>query len=268
MKNLLTLSLAVTLGLGLSSSANALVIDGKLDDWGLSHQWTPTSNNDGRGQYSYNGFTINYTVEDYTRGYDSGQVNPGYGGQAYDAEALYLTWDSANFYVALITGHDPGTPDNPSRNTFGPGDFALSFWNGVGTPTYTYGIETTGNFGQKGGIYQVSGWSKSPYWGGSYITSIAAGAKIGTASLGISATPVTGIGGGPANDKHWFYEFSAPLSAFSFNPGSKVSVYWTMNCANDMIEVDPPIGVDEPPVWALLGLTLPAVFWRRRRSIR
>jgi hypothetical protein len=262
MKKLLTLSLAVSLGLGLSNAASAITVNGDLSDWGLdwsdsdkSNGWTPNSG-------------VFYTVEDYTGGYDHGQVYPGYGGQAYDAEAIYLTWDNTNLYVALITGHDPSTLDNSSQNTFGPGDFALGFWNGIGAPTYSYGVEVTGNFGQKGGIYQVSNWSKSQYWGGNYITSIAAGTKVGMSALAISANPVTGIGIGPISDRHWVYELSAPLSAFNFNAGDKLSVYWTMNCANDMIEVDPPVGVDEPPVWALLGLTLPTMFWRRRRSIR
>ncbi len=71
-------------------------------------------------------------------------------------------------------------------------------------------------------------------------------------------------------EPHWIYELSAPLSVFGNISGKKLSVYWTMNCANDMIEADPtfPAHVDEPPVWALLGLTLPAVFWCRRRSAK
>jgi hypothetical protein len=42
-----------------------------------------------------------------------------------------------------------------------------------------------------------------------------------------------------------------------------------MNCANDIILVthDLPT-VDEPPVWALLCLTLPFVIYRRRRDSR
>ena len=62
MKKLLTLSLAVTLGLGLSNAASALVIDGKLDDWGLTNQWTPSGNVNGQGvgTYQYNGLNIYY----------------------------------------------------------------------------------------------------------------------------------------------------------------------------------------------------------------
>ncbi len=263
MKKVLTLSLTVALGLGLSGAANALSItaDGDLSDWGLhqssnSNDWIPKNG-------------VFYTVEDYTKGYDGGWVNPGWGGQAYDAEALYVTWDNASLYIALVTGHDPGTSDNPSGNTFGPGDFALAFWDGTGSPVYTYGIETTGNHNlSQGDVYAVTDWFKSPYWGGTYITSIKTGVRTGTADSVISKAPITGIGEGSAGDKHWVYELSVPWTAFNFASGSKLSVSWTMNCANDMIEVDPSLRVtrvDEPPLWALLSLTLPSLL-RRRRS--
>lgn len=260
------LLLICALGLGLSAESMAVTItvDGNLSDWGLnwsdsdnSNDWTPTPN-----------MGISYTVEDYTGGNNrNGQVNPGYGGQAYDAEALYVTWDANNLYIALVTGHSPTTPD--SNGDFGPGDFALAFWDGTGTPVYMYGIETTGNFGNKGDIYNVSEWYKSPYWGGMHITSIKNATKIGAANLAISTNPLTNIGTSTHTaDQHWVYELSAPLSIFGDIAGKKLSVYWTMNCANDMIEADPelPAHIDEPPVWALLGLTLPALTWRRRRS--
>lgn len=124
------LLLICALGLGLSAESMAVTItvDGNLSDWGLnwsdsdnSNDWTPTPN-----------MGISYTVEDYTGGNNrNGQVNPGYGGQAYDAEALYVTWDANNLYIALVTGHSPTTPD--SNGDFGPGDFALAFWDGTGT---------------------------------------------------------------------------------------------------------------------------------------
>ena len=264
------------LGLGLSAesiadviTADVITADGNLNDWGLftagSTAWTPSGDQNGTN-YLYNNLTIYYTVEDYTSG--NGYIGPGWGGQAYDAEALYVTWDAANLYIALVTGHDPTTQNNLSANTYSTGDFALAFWDG-GIPTYTYGIETTGDFGKKGGIYTVSNWSKSPLWGGQHITSISTGDKVNEANLAISTDPLTNIGTS-STDKHWIYELSAPLSAFGDIAGKKLSVYWTMNCANDMVEADPtfPTRVDEPPVWALLGLTLPAVFWRRRRSAK
>jgi len=46
-----------------------------------------------------------------------------------------------------------------------------------------------------------------------------------------------------------------------------LNISWTMNCTNDTISVKDDIPtIDEPPVWALLGLTLPVVFWRWHRS--
>ncbi len=38
----------------------------------------------------------------------SSYLNPGFGGQAYDAEALYATWDSAYLYSGLMRGRAPG----------------------------------------------------------------------------------------------------------------------------------------------------------------
>lgn len=257
------LLMACALGLGLSaeSMAGVITVNGDLSDWGLNwsdsdkgNDWTPNAG-------------IFYAVEDYTGGPNrGGRVDPGYGGQAYDAEALYVTWDANNLYIALVTGHNPMTLDN--GYDFGPGDFALAFWNGAGAPAYIYGIETTGNFGSKGDVYAVSEWSKSPYWGGNHITSIKSGVRIGAASLVVSTNPLTHIGTSTyATDQHWVYEVSVDKSIFgdAFTQYTNLDISWTMNCANDIITVQDDIPtIDEPPGWALLGLSLPAVFWRRR----
>lgn len=52
---------------------------------------------------------------------------PGWGGQAYDAEALYVHLDTSYLYLALVTGLSPNTPNNPAGNSYGPGDFAIDF---------------------------------------------------------------------------------------------------------------------------------------------
>ena len=285
MKKLLTLSLAVTLGLGLSNAASALVIDGKLDDWGLTNQWTPSGNVNGQGvgTYQYNGLNIYYTVEDYISG-NSGRVNPGYGGQAYDAEALYVTWDSTNLYIALVTGHNPNTEQDPSMYTYSAGDFALNFWNGASPDSnYEVGIRTPhqfsgGNPANIGlfttGVYQTTNddWLKDPFWHTQAVTSLDMSKLtpqdlLGQASMSIKKGPDS-IGLGPKS--HWIYEVSVAKSVFGdlLKNNDELNVSWTMNCANDVITVEDDVPVDEPPVWALLGLTLPAMFWRRRRSIR
>ena len=287
MKKLLTLSLAVTLGLGLSNAANAITVNGDLSDWGLTNQWTPSGNVNGQGAgtYQYNGLTIYYTVEDYTSG--NGFIGPGWGGQAYDAEALYVTWDAANLYIALVTGHYPNTKQE--GGDYAAGDFALNFWSGTNDNTYEFGIRTphlSNNLDQHpAGVYRTIGlsdWVLSPYWGDQLpaeqrVTSLNLQSSnlekpeslVGSADMFIKQGPDT-IGGGL--DTHWIYEVSVPIYIFKdfLKPDVELDVRWTMNCANDIIVVkdDPPVRVDEPPVWALLGLTLPAMFWRRRRSVR
>lgn len=292
------------LALGASAAARASVInvtDGGLSDWGLfvttvknRQTWTPTgSNADGSGEYVHNGLTIYYSVEDYIGG-KNGLVDPGYGGQAYDAEALYVTWDADNLYIALVTGHDPDTIDNPGGNTFAAGDFALNFWDGTsddgsiefGISTPHFEEDTNLGSGQpptnlrsnySADVYRTeegNDWQRDQYWNTSAVTSlntneIATADRVGGATMTIAKLPDRlNIGAGAKSHNHWFYEISVPTSVFGeiLSQNSDLNVSWTMNCANDVITVEDDLPtVDEPPVWALLGLTLPLVLARRRR---
>lgn len=78
-----------------------------------STSWTPHA-----GIYS--------TIEDQV-GSGAYYLNPGWGGQAYDAEALYATIIGSKLYIALATGHNPLTRQNPGSNSYGAGDFAIDF---------------------------------------------------------------------------------------------------------------------------------------------
>jgi hypothetical protein len=117
MNKILTLA-AVAVGAGLAFPAAALTIDGNLTDWGINPAtWAPAP-----------GSGIQSTIEDGTGG-GSYFLNPGWGGQAYDAEALYakLSLADQKLYIALATGHNPRTLNQPSANSYGAGDFALDF---------------------------------------------------------------------------------------------------------------------------------------------
>jgi len=287
------LLMVCTLGVGLSaeSMAGVIVVDGNLSDWGLfaeaSPTWSPKGNGSlmthakggtyyaDSGSYTHNGYQIYYTVDDYITG-GNGFLSPGYGGQAYDAEAIYLTWDAKSLYVALVTGHDPNTRNNPIGNTYSAGDFALNFWSGTDDRTYEFGIRTprqSNNIDKFADVYKTTNddWFKDPLWGTRAVTSLDTSKLIasdfaGRAIMVVQPGPKK-IGAG-SDASRWIYEISVNWSIFgALAPNSKLNVSWAMNCANDLIEVDPPLSiVDEPPVWALLGLALPAVFWRRRRS--
>lgn len=309
------LSVFCVLALGLSANSLAGVMDvinvsdGGLSDWGLflstvndRQSWTPNGNgvNSGNytytdnGSYTYNGITIYYSVEDYIRS-GSGYIGPGYGGQAYDAEALYVTWDDYNLYIALVTGHNPNTKDSPSesdpRYAAAAGDFALNFWEGTNTGSYEFGIRTPHQQTMTNGTNIVTGysatvyrtseagdWRTDPLWGTSTVTSLemsnlsGPSDVAGTATMTIQQLPNTlNIGAGPKTDNHWFYEISVPKSVFGdvLAQNSFLDISWTMNCANDVILLNDDLPtVDEPPAWALLSLTLPFVVYRRRRDNR
>jgi len=293
-KDKVLLTVCATLGLGLSaeSMASVIAVDGALSDWGLFTEANPAwSPNNGAlmtnakgsayyadsGSYTHEGHQIYYTIDDYITG-GNGFLDPGYGGQAYDAEALYVTWDAAHLYLALVTGHDPNTQQNPRKNTYSAGDFALNFWSDIDDGAYEFGVRTpnqSDNIGTfKTDIYKTTNddWLKDPLWNTGAVTSLNMDKlkdqkPVGQAEMSIKKGP-NKIGSG-SQASRWIYEVSIEKSVFSnfFGQNKELNISWAMNCANDIIlvEDDLPVSVNEPPTWALLGLTLPAVFWRRRR---
>lgn len=243
----------------MSSSAFAFNIDGNVSDWGVhqasnSSAWTPTA-----------GLVAGYTVEDQHSDY----LSPGYGGQAYDAEALYVAYDSSNLYIALATGHNPrmGTSGGPSG--YAAGDFAIDFGN---NGSWDYGIETTGSNGMtQGHVYSNVNWMLGQaYPSSAHPASILGGTDVGTGSVAYTTTPATGYGDW-TSDNHYFYEVSVPLSAFgpSWANGTPFIVHWTMNCANDAIQASASVSgvgnnLPEPGTLTLLPLGMIGIAALRR----
>lgn len=251
-------AIAATLLCASTAAHAGPTIDGNITDWGLHRtgnvsDWTPSA-------------TINhYTVEDQT-GNSGVFLNPGYGGQRYDAEAIYLSWDATNLYVLIITGLPFNNPHNPAGNSYGAGDILIDFGqNG----SFEYGMAVKGYAGlTPGSVYQVGSvnyglWSAPGVLGhpGTNPVAIKTGTQTGTGQL--AYTLVGNNMGLYAADQHYAIEAAIPilsLGAFWGN-GQKFDVQWTMYCANDIISVDPlvaPRGVPEPGVPALLAAALVA----------
>lgn len=239
----------------LSSTANAFVIDGKLNDWlgtpvGNKNDWKPTDS------------TVSYFVEDQSSYF----LNPGYGGQAYDAEAIYVKSDALNLYIAVVTGLSPGTTDYPA------GDLAFDFGN---NGSYEYGVivkgdsnKPLGGIGNQGQVYKVSQWnvglwdvngglSSTTHLPGdpAHPTTVKAGSVLGLASLVYNSTPINLLG--DQGGQHYVIE--AQISKAFFDPADLVKPFtlqWTMACANDSISVDPPSNVPTPTILPMLALGL------------
>jgi hypothetical protein len=283
-----TLALAAVLSTGSaqaallsSGSAQAFAIDGNLSDWGIhrtgnASDWTPNSS------------VAAYAVEDQTGGLNT-YLSPGYGGQAYDAEAIYVAFDRSNLYIAIATGHNPLTPDifTAAGDSYGPGDIAIDFGrNG----SFDYGIELLGSgTTTKGHVYSnvrwaLGLWTSTGAWTGYYDpiaagniakadpanpTAILRGTDVGAGTVAYTTVGQSGYGIYP-RDLHYFYEVSVPLSSFGADWGKSFDVHWSQNCANDSILVDPaPNGVPtvpEPGTLALLPLGLIGLLAVRRKK--
>ncbi|MBS3963562.1 MAG: PEP-CTERM sorting domain-containing protein [Methylomonas sp.] len=244
--------------------AASIVVDGNVSDWGLSrngnaNDWIPNR------VISSN---LEYIIEDQTGG-ASVRLFPGWGGQAYDVEALYAFTNTSHLFIALITGLSPNTPNNPAANSYGPGDFAIDFGS---DGSFEFGIETTG--ANAGAVFRISEWAYG-LWDslGNYNptnpdrrhpTSILAGILVGDGDLIYTDTPFKNMGV-HRNDAHYVIEAAIPLSVFTGFSG-KFDIHWTMNCANDALLLDPflpPSAVPEPSIIALLAFGILALSNRR-----
>jgi len=255
-KTLMHLMIVASMLTSAGAQATPISIDGDLADWGLTTSGTEADWTNVKSK--------SHQIEDQTGGLDT-YLTPGYGGQAYDAEALYVDWDNSYLYIALVTGHNPTEKDG--KNKYAPGDFAIDFGaDGI----YEFGLETTGNNNNVfAGLYTVNTWGIG-LWGANNQgpTSIINGQHVATnAQLAVSTEGIKGIGKYGA-DTHYFYEAAIPVSAFAgyWKEGTMLQVHWTMNCANDSIMADPPISVPEPGTLALLPLGLLSLLALRRRK--
>ncbi|MDP2433708.1 MAG: PEP-CTERM sorting domain-containing protein [Pseudomonadota bacterium] len=267
-----------------TGSAQAFVIDGNLNDWGVKNNGTAAGLAPDAGVKAH-------TLEDQ---HGSNYLNPGYGNQAYDAEAMYVAWDANQLYIGIMTGHSPLTLNKPSANSYGAGDIAIDFGiNGH----FDYGIELLGGATTtRGHVYSGVNWAVGLFrsngsWTGYYDpglaanraqadsthpTSILSGTDIGTGTVAYTTVGQANYGAWPG-DLHYFYEVSVPLSLFGADwaSGGNFRVHWSQNCANDSIWVDATatrlsmdtIGtVPEPGTLALLPLGMLGLMALRRNK--
>ena len=259
------LALACALAAPLTAHAASVSVDGNFADGGIRNNgtvagWTPNAG-------------VLFTVEDQSGAY----LNPGWGGQAYDAEALYLSWQTkadgqTYLNVGLITGHNPATAT--AGDSYGRGDFRTDSgragsWASALLPAHrTTSLRQGDVVAPTNANWSTGLWSDPGVYdpaNSDYVTKVSSGTDVGNATLAISSsfTNMGTLGG-----THWFYEMEIPVSVFGTHwqgasPSETFDIQWTMLCANDIIVLDPPAAaIPEPASLALvlggLGLLGPA----------
>lgn len=253
-----------------SLQASAYTIDGNFADWGLTRtgqasDWTPSAS------------VKEFIVEDQT-GPSNVFLSPGYGGQRYDAEAIYLDWDAHWLYVLIVTGLPPNNPHNPAANSYGAGDIAIDFGR---DQTWEYGMAVKDYAGlTPGTVYAATAWNygiwsapgqlATPSRPATDIVALRSGTAVGTGQLVYSSVGINNVGQ-YASDLHYVIEAALPLSAFGSNWGAggplvPFDVQWTMYCANDIITVDPLPAGQVPEPAAPLALAAAAALFSLRRA--
>ena len=150
-KNIMMLFVAVGLMLVPDlAHAFSINVDGNLSEWGVTPgAWSTVGGVRVNNSDWVPNAGILSTVEDSDPA-GTGYLNPGWGGQPFDAEAMYATYDSTNLYFAIATGKSPDLVSG-----YRPGDIAFDFGqNG----SYEYGIKTTG--ADQGGAYSAKTWAQ------------------------------------------------------------------------------------------------------------
>lgn len=223
----------------MAGTAMAITVDGNMGDWGIP-AWTGFStadNVDSPVTGYYNG--VYYWEED---GNDDSYVGPGYGWQAYDIEALYVTIDSGNLYIGVITGFWP------YDNFYNMGDIGIDV---DGDSIYEYGIDTTNGIFHSG--LTGDNWSAP---------TVPAHHQSGPASIiggGIGSPPSDPIntgtfyyGTGFMNGPSSLYVIEAEVPLTDINWDGSGSFHITQTCGNDVADLSVP----EPSTMLLFGTGL------------
>ena len=210
---------------------------------------------------------------------NGGWVNPGYGGQKFDAEYLFYKIQGNQLSIGLQTGFDI---INQNGQSFGGsqyynGDLALSFDGN--TSNYEYAIDfgnltkgytsnqtissqgtNVGTGVDTAGLYSVTSWNNDIYYGQSAPYAMSGG------SLLVAANSSNFQEGSAMSDLNLsFYNiFSFDLSSISsLGQNYSLDAHWTMSCGNDAL--DGRANVLEPGSIALLLVGFFGLFMARRK---
>lgn len=168
----------------------------------------------------------------------------------FDVEAMYLTNDATNLYLAIVTGFPIGGYDRSptifyDTYQFMPGDIFISTDDDA---SYEYGID-----------FHYSGYDPGTHTAllkevvstQDVFYSAASAANPWRILNGSNPRSVPFVYSENIND-HYVLEASVPLAYIGLQPGDPLSVHWTMECGNDELDLDARIIHTPAPAGALL----------------
>ncbi|MDN3637325.1 PEP-CTERM sorting domain-containing protein [Simiduia curdlanivorans] len=226
----------------------------------------------------WSGWTVMTVTNGDTDTLNENYVNPGYGGQAFDAEYLLYKYDASTGTLSfgLQTGFDilDGHYRTDGKDYYN-GDLALSFDGdkstyeyaidfGNLTKTYHNGVNSSynpQNIGQDAaGLYAVDTWNNDIAFDRSSPFAMSSGAFLTGGLMN------EGSGSGADLATSYYNMFSFNVGALGLSSSFlNMDAHWTMSCGNDVIEAHAEVDVPEPAPFALLGLGLLGLAIARKR---
>ncbi len=230
----------------------------------------------------FSGWTV-FGSEDQS-GSGNYQLNPGWGGQNFDAEYLFYKLQGNQLSIGLQTGFDVVSNNGQLYNNYRyyTGDLALSFDGN--NSNYEYAIDfgnLTKNYAgntkisaqgnatgvDAAGLYKANSWNNDIYYfnnGGYSAPYAVSSGSLLVAQNGSNFVEGSGIVGG---DKSYFTMFTFDLSNITgLQPNFVLDAHWTMSCGNDAIDGRVTLAkVPEPSPALLFVLGLVGLVVARRK---
>ena len=210
-------------------------------------------------------------------------VDPGYGGQNFDAEYLYYKQQGNNISIGLQTGFDiiSQNGQNFLGHQYYTGDLALSFDGNNSSYEYaidfgnlTRGYNSNAKISSQGigvgtgidaaGLYHVTSWNNDIYFGTSAPYAMSGGSLLLAANAG-NFQEGSGLVGGELS---YYNIFTFDLSNIAgLTPDFLLDTHWTMSCGNDALSGRVQLSqVPEPSPFILLALGLIGLLVSRRKA--